>query len=168
VGHFCVNCGVPLVQRAIEGRELEACPKCDFVLWRDPKVVTIVVVENDEGDVVLGRRGIHPGYGKWCFPGGFVNDDEHPAASALRECREEICADVEITDLLGVYHIRKRDASSMVGIAYRARLKPGSVPAPGAEMLEVAAVPADHMPELAFSSHLEVMSDWLRNGERSR
>jgi ADP-ribose pyrophosphatase YjhB (NUDIX family) len=166
VGHFCVNCGRPLERREIEGREVEACPVDDFVLWRDPKVVTMVVVESADG-LWLGRRGIEPGYGLWCLPGGFVNDDEHPADSALRECLEEIGSPVEIVELLGVYHIRKEAAPSMVGIAYRARLKDGERPQPGSEMLEVAAFNEDAIPELAFSSHREVLRDWLESGARS-
>lgn len=161
VSHYCVNCGTRLEPRTVEGRELEGCPGCGFVLWHDPKVVTLVVVEDERGDVIVGRRGIEPGYGLWCLPGGYVNDDEHPADSAARECREEIGADVEITGLLGVYHIRKHGAPSMVGIAYRARLRPGQVPVAGSEMLEVGAFPGDRLPELAFTSHREAVTDWL-------
>src|SRR5690349_3077752 len=76
VAHYCVNCGVPLETRTLEGRQVESCPRCSFALWHDPKVVTLAVVENDRGEVVLGRRGIEPGYGLWCLPGGYVNDDE--------------------------------------------------------------------------------------------
>src|SRR5262249_40877740 len=128
VSHYCVNCGTSLQPRTLEGREVEGCAECGYVLWHDPKVVTLVVVENAQRQVVVGRRAIEPGYGLWCLPGGYVNDDEHPADSAVRECREEIAAEVEITRLLGVYHIRKRGAPSMVGIGYRARLRPGEVP----------------------------------------
>ena len=167
MGHFCVNCGRPLEPRLIEGRQVEACPVDDFVLWRDPKVVTMVVVESPEG-LWLGRRAINPGYGLWCLPGGFVNDDEHPADAALRECVEEIGAPVEIIELLGVYHIRKAEAASMVGIAYRALLKDGERPRAGSEMLEVAAFPRDGLPELAFTSHREVLGDWLESGAGSR
>ncbi len=91
VGHFCVNCGAPLVVQTIEQRELEVCPNDGYVLWHDPKVAAAVVVEA-EGGIVLGRRAIEPGLGLWCLPGGFVDDDEDPAAAALRECREEINA----------------------------------------------------------------------------
>jgi ADP-ribose pyrophosphatase YjhB (NUDIX family) len=161
VSHYCVNCGTRLEPRTVEGRSLEGCPECSFVLWHDPKVVTIVVVEDEHGDVIAGRRGIEPGYGMWCLPGGYVNDDEHPADSAVRECQEEIGAGVEITGLLGVYHIRKRDAPSMVGIGYRARLRPGEVPVAGSEMLEVGAFPGDRLPELVFTSHRQAFADWL-------
>jgi ADP-ribose pyrophosphatase YjhB (NUDIX family) len=166
VGHYCVNCGTRLEPRIVENREVEGCPACSFVLWHDPKVVTLIVVEDGAGRVVVGRRGIEPAYGLWCLPGGYVNDDEHPADSAVRECREEIGADVDITRLLGIYHIPKLGATSMVGIAYGARLRPGQVPVPGSEMLEVAAFPPDRLPELAFASHREAMSDWLRRREQ--
>jgi len=167
VTHYCVNCGTPLEPTTVEGRELEGCAGCGFVLWRDPKVVTMVVVEDERGDVVVGRRSIEPGYGLWCLPGGYVNDDEHPADSALRECREEIGAEVEITGLLGVYHIHRSGAPSMVGIGYRARLRSGERPVAGAEMLEVGAFPGDRLPELVFDSHRRAVSDWLHLGEQS-
>jgi 8-oxo-dGTP diphosphatase len=168
VSHYCVNCGTRLEPRIVEGREVEGCAGCEFVLWRDPKVVTLVVVETAEGEVIAGRRNIEPGYGRWCLPGGYVNDDEHPADSAARECREEIGVEVDITGLLGVYHIRKEEAPSMVGIAYRARLRPGDMPIAGSEMLEVAAFPRDGLPDLVFTSHREAVNDWLRDGEQSR
>ena len=160
MAHYCVNCGSALEPRIIEGRELEACPGCSFILWRDPKVVTMVIVETDAG-VVLGRRGIEPGYGLWCLPGGFVNDDEDPAESARRECLEEIEAEIGITRLLGVYHIPKIGAPSMIGIAYVGRLATGAVPKPGSEMLEVAEFPLGELPELAFPSQRDAMRDWL-------
>ncbi len=160
--HYCVSCGAPLVVRVIEGRELEACPNDDFVLWHDPKVAAAVVVESD-GGVVLGRRGIEPGYGRWCLPGGFVNDDEGPREAAVRECREEIGADIEITGLVGVYHIAKRDAPSMVGVGYRARLSDGERVEPGSEMLELDVFPADSPPPLAFPSHRQILGDFLRS-----
>jgi len=168
VVHYCVNCGARLQPRIVEDRELEACPNCPFILWHDPKVVTMVVVEDERGEVIFGRRGIEPGYGRWCLPGGYVNDDEHPADSATRECREEIGARVEITGLLGVYHIRKHDAPSMVGIGYRARLRPGEVLVAGTEMLEVATFPGSEVPELVFTSHRQAMRDWLASWEQSR
>ena len=162
MGHFCVYCGAALALRVIEGREVEACPNDNFVLWHDPKVSTAVVVEAD-GGIVLGRRAIEPGYGLWCLPGGFVNDDEDPAAAAARECLEEISAPVELTGLIGVYHIPKTGAPSMVGIAYRGRVVDGARPAAGAEMLEVGVFQLDSLPELAFPSHKAVLAEYLKS-----
>ena len=160
--HYCIRCGAQLVPRLIEGREHEACPNDDFVLWHDPKVSSAVVIETD-GGIILGRRAIEPGYGLWCLPGGFVNDDEHPAEAARRECQEEIGAEVEVTGLIGVYHVAKQDAPSMIGLAFRARLADGERYSPGAEMLEVAVFPLDQLPPLAFPSHRQVVADLVRS-----
>ena len=165
MGHFCVNCGAPLVLRTIDGRELEACQNDDFVLWRDPKVAAAVVVEM-EGGVVLGRRGIEPGYGLWCLPGGFVNHDEDAGAAAVRECREEINAAVELTRLLSVYHVAKTTASSIVGIAYVGRLLDGEKISPGPEMLELEVFRLDALPQIAFPSHREVLDLYARGAGR--
>jgi ADP-ribose pyrophosphatase YjhB (NUDIX family) len=166
MAHYCVRCGSELVKRIIEGRELEACPNDDFVLWRDPKVASAVVVETD-GGVVLGRRSIEPGYGLWCLPGGFVNHDEHPADAAVRECAEEICAAVELTSLVGVYHVPKQDAHSIIGVAYSARLVDGALLRPGSEMLEVKVFPIDSLPPLAFPSHRRVLDEFLKSRARA-
>jgi ADP-ribose pyrophosphatase YjhB (NUDIX family) len=159
VGHFCINCGSPLVTTIREGRELEACQYDDFVLWRDPKVSASIVVEAD-GGIVLGRRGIEPGYGLWCLPGGFINDDESPADAVARECQEEIGARVEVESVIDVYHAGKTTAPSLVVIAYRGRLAEGEKPTPGAEMLEVGIFPLSAVPELAFPSHRQALAKY--------
>ena len=160
--HYCVNCGAPLEQREIEGRMLEACPNDDFVLWRDPKIATAVVVET-AGGIVLGRRAIEPALGEWCLPGGFVNDDESPVDAAARECVEEIGIAVEVTGLIGVYHIAKRTAPSMVAVGYRARAMDGSSLEPGKEMLELQVFALEALPELAFPSHRQIVGDFVKS-----
>src|SRR2546429_9197939 len=152
MSHYCVNCGAELVPREVEGRMLEGCPNDDFVLWRDPKVVTAVVVEAD-GGVVLGRRAIEPALGHWCLPGGFVNDDEGPLDAAARECLEEIGAEVEVTGLIGVDHIAQREAPSQVGVGHRAPVVDRRGPAPGKEMLEPRGLAPYQPPERAGPRH---------------
>src|SRR5207248_98729 len=114
---------------------------------------------------VLGRRSIEPGYGLWCLPGGFVNHDEDPAGAAVRECMEEINARVDLTGLIGVYHVAKTTTSSMVGIAYRGRLSEGAAITAGPEMLEVRVFPLDGLPPIAFPSHQAVLAAYLRSPE---
>lgn len=162
MGHFCVNCGAALVLRVVEGREVEACPRDSFILWHDPKVSTAVIVEV-EGGIVLGRRSIEPGYGLWCLPGGFVNDDEDPAVAAVRECLEEISVPVELTGLIGVFHVAKSDAPSMIGIAYKGRPVGGAQAVAGAETLEVGVFQLDSLPPLAFPSHRRVVAEYLKS-----
>ena len=157
MGHFCVNCVAPLITQLVEGREHEVCPVDGYVLWRDPKVAAAVVVEH-QGGIVLGRRAIEPGYGQWCLPGGFVNDDEDPASAAVRECLEEINAVVELTGLLGLYHVAKPAAPSIVGVGYQGRVVEGESISAASEMLEVAVFIPDALPSIAFPSQREVIA----------
>jgi 8-oxo-dGTP diphosphatase len=166
MARFCLDCGQALEQREIEGRLLGACPACGFVRWPDPKLVTITLAETAAG-LVFGRRAIEPGYGLWCLPGGFVNDDEHPAASAARECVEEIGAEVEVGGLVGIYHAMRRDGQGMVAIAYHARVLDASQIAAGQEMLELLVATPEEAPELVFPLHRRALSDWLRSREES-
>lgn len=166
MARFCPECGTPLTEREIERRPLQACPACSYVRWPDPKLVTITVAES-AGQIVFGRRAIEPGYGLWCLPGGFVNDDEHPAAAAARECAEEVGAEVEIGSVIGIYHIPKPGAQGMVAIAYGGRITDPAEVRAGQEMLEVALCPPDAAPELAFPTHRAAMRDWLLARESS-
>jgi ADP-ribose pyrophosphatase YjhB (NUDIX family) len=159
--HFCINDGSRLAIHEIEGRLMEACDRCGWVLWRDPKLATATLVLDGRGELVLARRATEPAYGDWCLPGGFVNDDEHPAAGAARECWEEIGCEIVVDRLIGVYHVPKTDAPSMVVLGYTARLAGDASPRPGPEMLETASFPLDRLPPLAFESHREVLTDWL-------
>src|SRR2546430_1355375 len=140
--NFCQQCGHAMEAKTIEGREVPTCPKCGFTAWRNPLVATMVVVETS-GGIVLGRRAIEPGYGLWCLPGGFVNEDEAPEEAAVRDCQEEIAARDDIGALLGVYHIVRGDGPGMVGIAYRATLNPNDSPSVWNETLDVGPFSSD-------------------------
>lgn len=48
-----------------------------------------ILVTNDKGELLLGRRGKEPNYGKWIIPGGGVEPGERWHATARREILEE-------------------------------------------------------------------------------
>jgi 8-oxo-dGTP diphosphatase len=135
------------------------------VLWPDPKLATAVVIETAAG-IVLGKRSIDPGRGLWCLPGGYVNDEEHPERAAVRECREELAAEVMITGTVGIYHVRRAQRPHLVVIGYHGRLAEGGRASAGHEMDEVGAFPLRALPALAFGSHRQILDDWLERRGR--
>ena len=57
------------------------------MLYLDPKVAAGCIAELDSG-IVMVRRSIEPGYGKWVFPGGYVDRGEKVEQAACREMLE--------------------------------------------------------------------------------
>ena len=52
------------------------CTRCGFVFYLDPKIAVGTIIRAESGRLVLVRRAIEPGYGKWVFPGGYVDRGE--------------------------------------------------------------------------------------------
>ncbi len=158
--HYCPYCAHELEKMFVDGRERAVCSACRVVLYRDPKMVVAVVVE-DQGRILLVRRGVEPGIGSWCLPSGFVEYDEGPEEAAVRECREETGLEIEITGLLGVHPFddAQRHKKGAL-IAYAARHADGQL-RPGDDATEVAFFASDQFPpNMAFETHRRIIRDW--------
>jgi ADP-ribose pyrophosphatase YjhB (NUDIX family) len=158
VYRFCPSCGSALSPRLIEGRDLPACPNCEFVAWKGPKVATALLASDLEGRLLVIRRGISPGRGGWAFPGGYVDDEEDPAFGAARECLEETGCEAQVDELAGVFHVVTEEGGLVV-LAYRGRLTAGE-PTPTPEAPELGCFDPQHIPQLVFSSHRRAFAAW--------
>src|SRR5690349_6288619 len=105
---FRPMCGGDLEPRSVKSTEPErlVCTRCGFIFYLDPKVAVGTIISNDQSEIVLVRRAIEPGYGKWVFPGGFVDRGEEVHRAAVREAREETGLEVRLERLLNVYSYR--------------------------------------------------------------
>lgn len=146
-----------------EDRPRRVCDHCAFIDYVNPKIVVgSVVVE--EKQVLLCRRAIAPRVGFWTLPAGFLEEGETAEEGALREAREEACADLVLDGLLAVYSVPR---ISQIQLMFRARLASTKF-APGPESLEVRLFAWEDIPmdELAFPSvawALAHYQDW-QNG----
>ena len=100
--------------------------------------------------MLLCRRAIKPRYGLWTLPAGFMENGETTEQAALRETREEACANV---DILGLYTLISLPHVNQVYLIYRARLLDLDFAA-GDENLEVKLFAEHEVPwdALAFST----------------
>ncbi len=64
-------------------------------------VVVGAVIHNGTTVLAAQRDRPHAIAGRWEFPGGQVESGEDERSALARECREELAADVEVTDRLG-------------------------------------------------------------------
>jgi mutator protein MutT len=83
-----------------------------------PLVGVGVVVFNDQGDVLLVKRGRPPRAGQWSLPGGLIDLGERLADAARREVREECAIEIELGDLLTAFEPIEWDAEGRVEYHY--------------------------------------------------
>lgn len=129
-------------------------------MYLDPKVAVGTIISHD-GGVVLLKRGIEPGYGKWVFPGGFVDRGETLEEAAARETWEEVGLEVTTDRLLGAYSYRE---FPVVVVVFSARVTGGRLLA-GDEALDAGTFALDRLPweDLAFASTKQALADYIKN-----
>ena len=159
---FCPHCGERLAPRVVKEGEpaRPVCAGCGHIVYLDPKVAVGTIIRNADGDIALVRRSIEPGYGKWVYPGGFVDRGEELHAAALREALEEANLRIRIDSLLDLYSY---PGQTTIIIVYTATAIGGALRADD-ESLEAAWFKADELPwpELAFRSADDALRDYLR------
>jgi 8-oxo-dGTP diphosphatase len=160
---FCPVCAAPLEPRVLKATEPKrlvcTSPACGFVFYLDPKIAVGTVIRMPDQRIALVRRAIEPGYGKWVFPGGYVDRGEEITLAAIREAREESGLDVRIDHLINIYSYAGR---APIVVVYAATWIAGELTVDDegleARAFEPAAIPWD---DLAFRSTREALSDYL-------
>ena len=158
---FCPKCGGGLNRQHLKAHEPQrlVCGSCTFIFYDDPKVAACTIPIID-GKIVLLKRGIEPSYGKWVFPGGFLDRGERVEDAAIRETWEEVNLRVEVTKLVNVYSY---PGYPVVVIVYQAKVIGGELQAMD-ETLEVGTFAPADVPwdELAFPSTRDALAELLR------
>lgn len=158
---YCPRCGGLLERRLLKPSEPVrlVCTRCGFVFYIDPKIGVGTIIKAASGRLVLVRRAIDPGYGKWVFPGGYVDRGETLTSAAVREAREESGLDVRLDGLINVYSYAGR---APVIVVYAATALGGDLCADD-ECLEAAEFDEGDIPwaELAFHSTHDALRDYL-------
>ena len=148
---FCPFCGTELVLEEKGGRQRPACPDCGFVQYRNPLPGVVVVIEQD-GSVLLGRRRGGFGAGKWGLPQGYVEYDEDYLTAAIREVKEETGLDIEIRAIINVVSNLLSPALQTLAIVLRAGVVGGELRA-GDDLETLEWVPLSGLiPETAFEA----------------
>ena len=136
------------------------CTSCGFVEYANsaPAVQALVV---RDGRVLLARRAIDPGAGKWDLPGGFLDEGEDPLEGLRRELREETGLEVELGAFFGA-RLDPYEHRSVLGLTWLATPL-GGEPRPADDVASLEWFDPVDLPapgEFAFASHPPLLAAW--------
>ncbi len=160
---YCPRCSQKLKQEKLDGRARLKCinPKCDFIYYHNPipAAGALVIKENK---ILLVKRAVAPKIGWWCIPAGFMEWDEHPTQTAIRELREETGLDIKLNSFFEVYSGDDDPRMNAVLILYLATEIGGQLAAAD-DALDVRYFGFDELPgEIAFRSHFQALNDYRK------
>lgn len=158
---YCPYCGNRLTRKMIGGRKRLFCLECERVYYENPTPVVAVVARDKEGQILLVKRKLEPGKGKWALPSGFMEVEETPIQAALRELKEETSITGRCKRLIGVYSNKSEVHGYLVNIIYEAEIIGGNICA-GDDAEEAEFFAVNQIPPLAFQSHREALGEVLK------
>ena len=162
---YCSQCGAPVARSIPDGedREREVCPACNFIHYRNP-IPVVGCVPEYEGRILLCRRAIDPRLGYWTVPAGFMELDETLEEAALRETREEACAELRLGELFSIVDVPR---AGQVHFFFRGEVVNGRFK-PGVESLDVRLFDPDEIPfeDIAFRSGIIALRRYLQGPQQ--
>jgi len=124
--------------------------------------IIIELVDFPGRPIVLIERAFPP-YG-WAIPGGFVDVGEMVEQAAMREAKEEVCLNVRLINLLGIYSDPARDTRGhTVTAVYVAEATGTPKAADDAKNCDLFSL--NELPELLAFDHAQVLADYKRYRE---
>lgn len=85
------------------------------------KIYVSTVVEKKQ-KILMVREKKSQCYGKWNFPSGHVEEDEYITNAAIREVKEEINLDVNLTGLIAIYN-NMFESFNSIAFVYSSEIK---------------------------------------------
>jgi ADP-ribose pyrophosphatase YjhB (NUDIX family) len=157
---YCPNCRCKLKEREIGGKMKLACPRCQYVFWNNPLVVSIGVVPSPDGKgMLLIKRAIPPKIGMYALAGGFLEPKEDPEQGVVREVFEESGLRVRVIRLLWMVGLPN---ANEILVFYLCEAVGGEL-TKSEETSEVAYFPFDQLPkDIAFPTHEQAIQMYLK------
>jgi ADP-ribose pyrophosphatase YjhB (NUDIX family) len=136
---------------------VSTCQNCGWQFFNSPAPGANILLVNEDGMILLGRRAAEPFKGKWELPGGFLEADESFEQAAVREMKEELGIDLDPASLQ--YLISFPDTyeykgviEPVVGPTFWARLPAGAQPAAHDDVTETKFFAPEEIPFDLLSS----------------
>jgi ADP-ribose pyrophosphatase YjhB (NUDIX family) len=140
--------------------------------YENPKPCVAVLIVRDARMLLLARRAVDPGKGKWDIPGGFIDRGESAEQAVAREIEEETSLKVTSVKYLGSVPDEYGDSNApTLNLAFIVEVSEGK-PTPQDDVASLEWVPLDKLPpesEMAFAHQKHVLlwcQEWAAGQER--
>lgn len=131
---------------------------------RRPSVGVAIVVRDELGRVLLGKRAVGWGAGEWCIPCGSLEWGEEVRAAAARELLEETGLRARAGEVVAVHSNFHDPERLTVGIWFAGEDVEGApLPADG-ELSEIGYFDPAEPPPLAFPTDALVLAQLAAEG----
>jgi ADP-ribose pyrophosphatase YjhB (NUDIX family) len=146
---FCPACAATL-----PGPPPVACASCGYAQFVNPRPTGVTIIR-DGLRVLVVRRAHEPKAGLWALPGGFCDGFESPAEAAVREAREELTVDIELTGFVGMFigsYQFQGETLPVLDCFWQARIVAGKVRPNPRELLGYRWAALGDTPPMAFET----------------
>jgi 8-oxo-dGTP diphosphatase len=157
---FCPACQGKLTPMIEDNNHLMYCRECGGKYYSNPLPSAVALVREAKGGILLVKRGVEPGIGKWALPSGFIEENETPEQAVVRELLEETGIQGRVRRLVGVYTEPTKLYGNVLLIAYELTVAAGKVMA-GSDCRDAKFYPVDRLPDIPFAGHCQVIKDGL-------
>ena len=158
---ICPWCGEKLITADIDHRLRLKCESsdCEFVYYYNPiPAAGALVIKNNQ--VLLVKRAHHPKKGWWGLPAGFMEWNEHPSETTIREVEEETGLKIKLQSLFDVYSGEDDPRTNAILIVYLATILGGELRADD-DAEEACFFDFNNLPEnIAFISNRQALEDY--------
>ncbi len=137
-----------------------ACPRCGWIHYANPLPSVAAFVCTADDHILLIKRGVAPGKGKWALPSGFIEQHELPEQAVIRELREEANIKGTLNRLIGVYTEPTRMYGNVLLLGYAIDYQHGK-PRPGSDTADARFFSAQRLPKIHFRSHRAIIKQGL-------
>ena len=134
-------------------------------------VSSSVLIENDKGELLLLKkmRG-----NLWTLPAGKMEPHEDPMMTAVREVKEEIGCNTDLTHLVGIYTIDRGDSATSVGFVFKGKIASEKIISDNKEIVSFGYFSISELYEIISENKLykpefnkSAIRDWINGKEYS-
>jgi ADP-ribose pyrophosphatase YjhB (NUDIX family) len=100
---YCPECGEKSLRQLSAKKFVCEREHCQFTVYKNVVAAVAAIIEWNDDEIIMTRRGREPGKGKLDLPGGFVDADETLEKSLEREVQEELSLQIRDLFYLGSF-----------------------------------------------------------------